>query len=343
MALDLQLRSNGIGGSEIAAILGMDANRDPFSVYCDKLGLLEKSQPNTRMRWGKLLERAIVQGYSEQSGIATEWCDATIQRPDRHWHLYTPDAFAVGVDGDLTRRIGGVDAKNVSFDRVDLWGDPGSDDVPANILLQLQWYCSGADLPWWDAAALFGGNDLRIYRVHRDAEIESAILESAEQFWKMHVLARIPPDIGRTQAASEYLKKRFPKNVEPLRTATDEERELLAAVKSADERWTEINALCETLDNRLKLSIGAGEGLLDGPARVTYRLSADSRGVDWESAAREAIDLLARLTYQGGDIEREHQATLRRFISDHTKVLAAGSRRLNKNWQAFGKTRRRKK
>ena len=193
--INVELRAQGIGGSDVAAIVGLDPRRDAFAVYADKLGLVERSEPNARMKWGKRLERVIVDAYSEETGRSTIWIDETRRNPAREWQVYTPDAMC-------TAMLRGIDAKNVSFDQAAKWGEIGSDLVPDSIALQCQWYCSSADIPVWDVAALFGGNDLRIYTVNRDPEIEAALLEEAENFWKNHGLARVPPPIGSSATAA---------------------------------------------------------------------------------------------------------------------------------------------
>src|SRR5436305_365105 len=75
--IDTAIRARGIGGSEVAAIMGLDSRRDAFSVYLDKLGLVRRSAPSGRMKWGKRIEQAIAEAYGEETGQEVEWCDET--------------------------------------------------------------------------------------------------------------------------------------------------------------------------------------------------------------------------------------------------------------------------
>ena len=328
-----EIRATGIGGSEVAAICGLDPNRDQFSVYAEKLGLVKRQKPNGRMRWGRLLEQAIVNGYTEETGWATEWCDITHRNRDRPWQLCTPDAYVWTRDKVSGEPEGGVDAKNVDFGRVHLWGERGTDDVPITIGLQLQWYCSGENLPWWDASALFGGNDLRIYRVHRDREIEAVILEETEKFWRHHVVARVAPPIGFTQTASEYLKQRFPKNTEPLRVATEAEHALLRQLKQIDEEVKEKTRDQTAIENAVKLAIGNSEGVLDGLSKVTYRKCKDTLVTDWEAAARDLIREVAERSVPADRVPDMIAQIRREQIGKHCVVAKEGSRRLVKVWK----------
>ena len=309
--IDPKLRAQGIGGSEVAAILGLDPRRDAFAVYADKLGLVERAAPTGRMLWGKRIERVIADAYSDETGRAHEWCDDTRVHPTRPWQVFSPDAFVLGPPLTGPRpTIGGLDAKNVAWDQAAKWGDPGSDLVPDSIALQCQWYCSAAELPWWDVAALFGGNDLRVYRLHRDAEIEATLLEEAERFWRDHVLARVPPAPGASAATTEALKRMYPRNVEACRFATPEEAEMLMRMKAARERADAADAEKDAAENAVKLAIGESEGLIHGPIKVTWKRTADTFGPAWEEIARA-------LGATPAD------------IAAHTKMLRAGSRRLH--------------
>ena len=311
--IDAKLRAQGIGGSEVAAILGLDPRRDAFAVYTDKLGLVERAAPTGRMLWGKRIERVIADAYSDETSRPHLWCDETRVHRDRSWQIYSPDAFVVGssfLPTEPVPIIGGLDAKNVAWDQATKWGEPGSDLVPDSIALQCQWYCSAAELPWWDVAALFGGNDLRIYRVNRDAEIEAILLEEAERFWRNHVLARVPPAPGSSAATTEALKKMYPRNVEACRFARPEEAELLMRMKAARERADAADAEKDAAENAVKLAIGESEGLIHGPIKVTWKRTADTFGPAWEEIAR-ALGATPAL------------------IAEHTKLTRAGSRRLH--------------
>ena len=309
--IDPKLRGKGIGGSEVAAILGMDARRDAFAVYADKLGLLQRAAPTGRMLWGKRIERVIADAYSDETGRPHQWCDETRVSPARSWQVYSPDAFVIDLsEGRLPMTVGGLDAKNVAWDQSATWGEPGTDVVPDSIALQCQWYCSAAELPWWDVAALFGGNDLRIYRVNRDAEIEAVLLEETERFWRDHVLAHVPPSPGSSTATTEALKKMYPRNVEACRFATPEEGEILARLKAAREASDAADAEKEAAENAIKLAIGESEGLIHGPIKVTWKKTADTFGPAWEEIARDLGATPA-------------------VIAAHTKMVRAGARRLH--------------
>jgi predicted phage-related endonuclease len=332
--IDAAIRSKGIGGSEIAAILGLDPRRDAFSVYAVKLGLVRRAPPNERMEAGKFLEQGISRWYASRTKQQVSWCDQTLVHPTRDWQVYSPDAF-VGIDGPYEPWAGGLDCKNVAWDQSDKWGEPGTDAVPDSIHLQCQWYCSAADLPWWDVAACFGGNDLDIYRVHRDSEIETILLDEAEKFWRNHILARVPPRAGPSQATREALSQIYPKNTANLRIASPEEAAIMAELKLAKEAAKEAGTRESEAENRAKQAIGDSEGLLNGPWKVTWKKERDSIGTDWEAIARELALRLALLQQQVPEafpLEWCETVDQMAAAKHFRHVTRNGARKLHANW-----------
>jgi hypothetical protein len=135
-------------------------------------------------------------------------------------------------------------------------------------------------------AALFGLDEFRSFRIHRDSEIEAMLLEGGEKFWRNHVLARVAPPIGISEAATDYLKQRFPRQVEMLRPATEEEEALVADYDQAHDIAETAEDRKKAAANALKEAIGEAEGLMSRIGKVTWKKDADSVGTDWEAVAR---------------------------------------------------------
>lgn len=321
--IDQQLRSKGIGASEIAAVIGLDPRRDAFSIWARKLDLIPEPETNVRMRKGKYFEQGIVRWFSDETGTYTLWSDQTVQHPTREWQVCTPDAYEY-LDTGLpvltpANASAGVDAKLVSFDQREGWGDSGTILVPDQYAIQCHWTTSTLDKPWWDIAACIG-DELRVYRIHRDPKIEAALLEAGETFWKVNVLGRTQPPVGATQAVADYLKAQFPKQTEAIRVATSDEVELLRQYKAAREEWDRMEKSYTTLENRVKLAIAEAEGLSFGSWKVTYKKVADSMGTDWESVAYKAGEVRCAAC-QGAGVLPD---SLRKIIIEAGEPGAAG-------------------
>ena len=286
-------RRAGIGGSDIAAIVGLSPYKTSFDLWAEKTNQVSRPAPNKRMRMGKLLEQAIATGYIELSGnpenLTVVWDDQTRAHPEHPWMLATPDAHVHAIQRELSGLypfpICGLDCKNVALDQAHRWGPAGTDEVPQEIVLQFQWYMEFENIDRWDAAMLLGGNDLRIYTVPRDKEIGAFLVDQGERWWKRHIIEGVQPEIGASEGARRFLRERFPRNVKNLRQATAEEITLIRAYSWASKTLKIAEEDHETAGNMLKLAIGDADGLTFDGGTITWRKDKDSIGTDWYAVA----------------------------------------------------------
>ncbi len=293
-------RKSGLGGTDISAIMGLNPYKGPWDVYALKRGLVEDvAGDNERAKWGKRLERLIAEAYGEITNQTVSWCDITKRRPERPWQIWTADAHVIDArvagspEPDVLPYVRGVDCKTAGLDQARHFGETGTDEVPDHYSIQAHWYMSAEDLPFWDIALLIAGNDFRIFTIERDKEIEATLLQEGERFWRECIEAENPPDIGASELAKEYLRKRFPRNVANIRQCTEEEATLVAAYAEVRSEFDEKKTLKEAMENQIKEAIGETDGILVPGGKVTWKLSKDSVHTDWELIARTVLrDLL---------------------------------------------------
>lgn len=191
MTANVKDRIAGIGGSDVAGILGRSPWTTPLQVYLEKVGAAEPLDETERMRWGTLLEEPVAREYALRTGGKVRRVNETLRHPEHRCLMAHIDRRVVG-RGDGVRRILEVKTSD-KFNRSD-WGDDGTDQVPEPYLLQSMHYLgiTGADV--CDVAALIGGNELRIFHVHRDDQLIAYIVDECSRFWTEHVEMERPPD-----------------------------------------------------------------------------------------------------------------------------------------------------
>jgi putative phage-type endonuclease len=274
-------RRSGVGGSDVAAILGLDPKRSPFDVWLEKRGDAPAFVQNNRTRWGTRLQKAIADGYGEETGRQVRWLDTGMRHPERGFHTGHPDAICIPHQEDRA-----LEVKNAGADQLHRWGPRGTDEVPERAYFQGLWYMPLLQVTRIDFAVLFGGNDLGIYTVARDEDLEGTVIERVEKFWRDHVLANAPPEISATNTAKEYLRSRFPRHLEPLRLATEDEMLIAKMYHAANVNAERMEKRAEDLKMRLKLSIGEAAGLQGDGWQITYKASKNVTKTEWESIAR---------------------------------------------------------
>ncbi|MEQ8770357.1 MAG: YqaJ viral recombinase family protein [Phycisphaerales bacterium] len=194
------IRTRGIGASEVAAVLGLDQYRTPFDVWADKTGRGPVDDENEAMWWGSRFEPVILDRAERDLG--------TIARPDANadpesaeaGHFAHPIApMFAHVDGMLGTMEAGaavVEAKATSLS--DGWGEPGTDEVPDRVLLQVtaQMICSGSEEAYVARLMLDKwGDRFSIFRVGLNGDLAHHVVGQISDWWERHIVGDTPPEI----------------------------------------------------------------------------------------------------------------------------------------------------
>jgi putative phage-type endonuclease len=222
-----QDRATGIGGSDAAAVLGLSAWKTPLDVYLEKVGLAQPSEDTAATKWGRLLEPAVRQEYSERTGF-TVTQPRELRRSEKYpFMIAHPDGLVID-----PRR--GYEGKTARTDHG--WGEPGTDEVPQDYLIQVQHYMVVEVIPVWDVAVLIGGQDYRQYEIPADRELQELIIEAEHDLWQ-RVQRGEPPDPtwqhANTMAA---IRKLYPGTNGKTVDASEKQVQLRAVMEEAAER-----------------------------------------------------------------------------------------------------------
>jgi putative phage-type endonuclease len=287
----LAARRQFIGGSDAAAIMGVSKWRTPLDVYLSKVEGVD-GDGNAAMERGRLLEPAVLQMYANETGLALEIGGDIRLHAALPFVGATLDALAAAtivVDAKTSRNRGG-------------WGEPGTDEIPIDYLLQLHHYMAVADKQVADCAVLFGNFDFVIYRCPRDEELVAMLLEAEARFWHCHVLAKQPPP---PRSAADALR-RFPKaRSQTARLATYDavvdlnDLAKIAGAVAVLEQWR------GELEARVKLEIGDALALASGSEPLcTWSNVAAAERLDAARLKAELPDVFKQYAKRGEPTRR---------------------------------------
>lgn len=193
------LRANGLGGSEVAAIVGLSPWVSRFALYHRKVGTIGKQAVNSGMDWGHRLEGVVLDAFEERHpGLVRDvgtYCHA-----ERSWQIANPDAL---LDGEP------VDAKTADKNDAWKWGPSGTDEIPAYYRCQLIHYGDVLGKHRGHIALLLGGNDFRTYSIEWSEDEAAWLRDEAARFWQ-DVLDRNPPDIDSHDATYQAVREMHP-------------------------------------------------------------------------------------------------------------------------------------
>ncbi len=261
-------RRQGLGATDVAAIVGVAQYRTPIETFLEKTGQAPPQEQTWRMRLGQLFEDAIADAYAESTGRKLARTGVAVHK--RYPYLYAhPDRKVIGEPGL-------VEIKKTRW----AFGE----EPPVGYRVQAQFQMALTGRLWCDIAS-FSGDDIAVHRVERDQELIDSLIEAAVAFWTDNVQAGIPPEVDGTDAYRRYLASRQ-EPVEEERTATAEQVLLIDELQALGEQAKAIDARQSLIKNRLAEHMGSATRLVAPQASVTYRMTKASEYVVKREAAR---------------------------------------------------------
>lgn len=329
----LEDRRKGITGTDVAAILGLNPWKKPIDVQMDKLGKSQAIPTNARMLIGQHLEPTMREDYAERHGVYVAE-PGTVTHSEHDWARGTPDGIAYPKNNQRASHrltdagrvvhyteeleaIEGVEFKVVGERSARFWGEPGTDEVPAYVHVQCDWYMFITGIDRWRVVAKMDLEDYE-YVIERDKKLEATMVEQAREFWERHVLAEepIPPD--GSKSFTKFVANRFP--VEQLQyiRANSGQLAVIQALYEMKQRLGRLEEEKEQLIQSLKLEIGEHAGIefpsiskVKAPVqRITWKRSKDSPRTNWQQVA----NALAQILLQRAESNELAEQTLKKEI-----------------------------
>jgi len=246
-----ELRNSGIGGSDAGIILGISKYKTPLRLAEEKLGLVESFKGNRFTEAGNRLEDVIARWYADETG-------SKVAKANQTFRLKEHDFIMAHIDRRVLNERKLLECKSADKWTISSWGDPGSDEVPDTYFVQVQHYLM---FPNWDSAdlaALIGGNDLRIYGIDPDTELQDMILQAEINFWETIKRGDLPDPINMEDAKSLWMS-----NTDDLVYADDDVLEWHAELKKAQVSEKELAAKIEDLKTKIMVFMKDASELRD--------------------------------------------------------------------------------
>ncbi|AJW76961.1 hypothetical protein X275_01175 [Marinitoga sp. 1197] len=273
-------RMKGIGGSDAAAIVGLNRYKSPLRVYLEKIGEAPEVEDNERMYWGRILENLVAKEFEKRTGKKVRRVNAILQHPEYDFMIANIDRRVVGENAIL-------ECKTTSQWNEKEWKD---DEVPQEYIIQVQHYMAVTGTEKAYIAVLIGGNKFLYKEIERDEELIDLLIEKEKEFWKM-VEDRTPPVLDGSKDAEEILKYMYPNAIEGTEVVLpDENVEFIERRKELDKQKKELESNIKAIDNRLKQLIGENEKAKCGTYILSYKNIKSSR-FDTKKFKKEHDDL----------------------------------------------------
>lgn len=213
----LSYRRKGIGGSDVAAIMGVSPFCTKRDLYYDKIDVkpvIDEEENWVAKEVGHRLEELVAMIFSKKTGLTVFPIRKMFQHPLYPFMLADVDYFVEMPDGTLAI----LECKTSNYNCQDKWEN---DSVPANYEYQGRHYMAVRNVNIVFFACLFGNNeDEFVYRkMERDLDIEADMIAEEMAFWMDNVLKKQPPEYTeKSDLVLESIRK-YAGTADPKETA----------------------------------------------------------------------------------------------------------------------------
>lgn len=275
----VEARKNGIGGSDVASIMGLNKYSSPLNVWLVKTGREESPDlsDNQDVEWGNRLEDVVADKFAdEHPELQVRRRNATMVSINRPWAFANIDRWVTDGKGN----VGILEVKTVGMRRAADW-DNG---VPLYYLTQVMHYMSVTGYQYAWVAVLIGGQEFREYYIERDEADIKAINDAVDTFWRDFVETDTAPAlIGNDPEANALLSQHSDPSTEFI-AMLDEDVSMLDELQEIKDQMDDLKYRKTLIENQIKDLIGDNKGIETETKRITWvrstRSSFDKKAFD---------------------------------------------------------------
>ena len=279
----LKARRKGVGGSDVAGILGLSKWETPYSIYLAKVEGIRGEVPEELCYWGHALESPVADRFSQETGLKLKKVEETLVSKEH-------DFIIAHIDRDVVGENAGLEIKTASEYVRDEWNE----NIPAAYLLQCMHYIYVTGATHWYLAVLIGGNSFQFHRIERDEELIEMMVKKVVCFWENYVLAKEPPPIGVNDGCALNAKFAESGDSSPI--------ELPLSCNDELNRLQELKVLIKDLEkdkdgieNRLKATLGTSTNGFTGEYNVSWNPRTTNR-LDTSRFKKDHPDMYSKYT-----------------------------------------------
>lgn len=250
-------RLDGIGGSDIAAILGLVAYEREYGVWLSKTGVRPPVDETPIMTRGRYAELMLGQWFADKTGIALKRTGTWVVDGAEH----------LRVNPDRLTSDGGV--AEMKAPDTDDWADSWKYGPAIHAVVQIKWAMALLGAPHGYVIADGGRHGLRWWRIERDDAELDGMVKLVDDWWWWHIEQGNEPEVDRYEATTDAIKASSlpPEKLAPFAEVAGSlewarrRRELKELIKSAE-------AELDLVENRIKAALRGALTLTDGGRKV---------------------------------------------------------------------------
>lgn len=278
----LQLRKQGIGGSDAGAVCGLNPYSSPMKVFADKTSDETEEINNEAVRIGNDLEQYVAERFMEASGLKVRRSNYMYRNRDYPFMIADIDRLVIGEDA-------GLECKAAGAYSADKWADG---KIPLHYVMQCYHYMAVTGKRTWYIACVILGREFTYRKLTWDDALIGQLIQVEKEFWEDHVVPGIMPQPDGSDACDGVLNQYF-RNVGKSGTIT------LVGFDEKLERRTEILEMISQLqteqkqiEQEIKLYMKGNESAVNEHYRISWN-SVDTTRLDAKRLKQERPEIYA--------------------------------------------------
>lgn len=265
----LKHRRSGLGGTDVASVLGFSRWSTPLDTWLSKTGRDPGDKADSYpMRRGRFMESFILAEYGLQTGSIIEKPPALLAHPTHDWLRASLDGLAHHPD-----RTAVIDAKSVTWRGREAWWD---DErlCPDDLAIQMLTYLAVTGL---DEAVLVAdvAGELTTVTIARDLNWEARAIPLLAEWWAEFVVADQPPPADWERDSIPALNRSWLTEKGTTTEATDAVSGAVHAYQTLKPKATDLRNLTEALRVQIREGMGTAQTLTIGGVKAA---NLDARG-----------------------------------------------------------------
>ena len=327
----VQLRRQGLGGSDMPGVTGMSERKSRWAIWVDKIA--GDDEPDTgdaaegsrlaEMFWfGHQMEAVAARRFRLLNpGAVTTRC-GMIARIGEPWMRVNLDYLVRGCPAG-GRCI--LEIKNRSAWVASQWDPHGdAEQVPDDAVVQTMWGLivlgrPAAGYTHGHLLAVIGGNELRPYRIDYDPELAHTLVSEGRWFWRDHVLPAVPPPVDASEHTGRVMARLWDVEPDKIKVADPAIVKLDGELRDAEAEQDAASDRVRLLRHELQAWLGDAEVALhpEGYKLFTWRQNSTFRDGDFRAEQPELaaeytrtaeVTDIARLKEHAPDVYRAYRA-----------------------------------
>lgn len=275
----VKLRSQYIGGSDAAAVVGLNAFSSPYSLWAEKTGRVPGFAGNLTTEVGTFLEEFVAQKFAQETGKKVRKANQSFFNSKYPWAIANIDRDIVGEDA-------GLEIKTTSELNMKKFKNG---EYPANYYCQCVHYLAVTGKQRWYLAVLIGNREFKMFTIERDEAEIAALMGAEADFWEL-VKQDTPPTADGSQATTAAVNALYLKSNDDVCDLTGFS-ETIKQYLELKKQVKELDTLVKEAENRIKEFMGeSGSG------------ECDAARVSWKSQTRSSFDS-KRFAQENPDID----------------------------------------